>query len=103
MGVPAAWIASFLQGNPGDEHRILEAYAGEAAGKGAEVIAAHGGVRDASGDYAAPGLPPPPTALATGAGAPSGLSFSGSGFPSLTTLIVLAVAAAAAWYLIRKR
>lgn len=103
LGVPAAWMADWLARNPGDEHRILEAYAGEAGGQGAAIIASRGGegasVQSGAGgnlvvvgDYASPGLPPPPADIAA-----NPFSFGG-GF-SLTSLLVLGLMGVAAWYL----
>jgi hypothetical protein len=111
LGVPAEWIADFLRRNPGDEHRILEGYAGEAGGTGAAIIAAHGGTGAnvqsgpggnliVVGEYASPGLPAYYDMTAPSTGSPIGMGLFG-GF-SLTSLLVLGLMGVAAWYLLRR-
>jgi hypothetical protein len=103
MGVPAEWMADWLSRNPGDQHRILDAYAGEAGGQTAVAarIVQAGGL--AHLDTLAPARPlDPPPIMPGGAGSFPAL-FGGNGGFSLTTVLVLAAMAGAAWYLWRKR
>lgn len=99
MGVPAAWIADYLARNPGDQHRILDAYAGEAGGMNptARAIEAAGGLEYL--ESLAPARPPDPPPVPVGSG-PSGFSLlGGGGGLSLTSILVLLVMAGAGWYL----
>ncbi len=98
MGVPAAWIADYLARNPGDQHRLLDAYAGEAGGQNptARAIEAAGGLNYLESLVPARPADPPPV-LSSGAGGFTPPLFDG-GF-SLSTLLVLAAMGVAAWYL----
>lgn len=99
LGVPAGWIADFLAKNPGDQHRILDAYAGEAGGMTptAALIQQAGGLEAL--EALAPARPPDPPPAPIGSG-PSGFSLlGGSGSFSLTSLLILALMAGAGWYL----
>ena len=103
MGVPAQWMADWLARNPGDQHRILDAYAGEAGGMNptARAIEAAGGLTYL--ESLAPARPPdPPPGLVAGSGGGGIPLFGGGGF-SITTLLFLAAMAGAAWYLWKKR
>lgn len=95
LGVPAAWIADFLARNPGDYHRILDGYAGEAGGNNptARAIESAGGL-----SYLESLVPVAPTPQPTSASTGGGFVSGGGGF-SLTSMLVLALMAGAAWYL----
>ncbi len=97
MGVPAAWIADYLARNPGDYHRILDAYAGEAGGNNptARAIESAGGLSYL--ESLVPVRPPDPPPGATVPGYTGGGS-GGGGF-SFTSILVIALMAGAAWYL----
>jgi hypothetical protein len=96
MGVPAAWMADWLSRNPGDQHRILDAYAGEAGGQTAvaQAITQAGGL--AYLDTLAPARPPDPPPASVGGAGVTASSFGGF---SITSILVLALMAGAAWYL----
>lgn len=105
MGVPAEWIVDFLASNPGDYHRILDAYAGEAGGSNptARAIEAAGGL-----NYLETLVPVPSTSapLVLGGGSGGQAPSSGGLFAgglSLTSILVLGAAGLAAWWLLFRR
>ncbi|HJR08440.1 MAG TPA: hypothetical protein VJ842_14355 [Pyrinomonadaceae bacterium] len=102
-GVPSGFIEQFLTANPGDEHRLLEAYSSEAAGR-AIVGALGANAPTAQTGYLTPGLPSgitQPTALSTGGFSTSTVGPSVGGF-NLSTLLILAAMGFAVWYLLKR-